>query len=296
MVRLQEGEAEEKTDNHATSQPRIHMRQRRYPIKKVGSHNSFLTFSTRMDLIKARQIDLKFGGTFSSAVVHFGDIPAECIAKVVGYDQTIFCERPSEIAPQALAIQLDVLASGDRLLDEDPRQNRLNINELFSIHFATELLIIDDTMQREKSKEHSAKKEVLLKEPDKETFVDQFRSLQRIASGRYPAIIDEMFPFAKNLGVDIDMGKAAGFRVASRSNTLALGVEMIEGARKSQRALLLVPGLEWRAQWNDVSMCASVELACLLGTAVDRRGILAALLPHRPHSGTLTLLCDQESR
>ena len=29
------------------------------------------------------------------------DIPAECIARVVGYDQPILYERPSEVSPQA---------------------------------------------------------------------------------------------------------------------------------------------------------------------------------------------------
>ena len=35
--------------------------------------------------------------------------------------------RPSEVAPQAPVIQADVRASGDRLLDQEQRQERLNI-------------------------------------------------------------------------------------------------------------------------------------------------------------------------
>ena len=39
--------------------------------------------------------------TFRCVVVHFGDIPADCIARVVGHDHTILSERPSEVTPHA---------------------------------------------------------------------------------------------------------------------------------------------------------------------------------------------------
>ena len=55
--------------------------------------------------------------TFIYAVVHFGDVPAECVARVVGHDQTILLERPLEVAPHAPAIQADFSESGDRLLN-----------------------------------------------------------------------------------------------------------------------------------------------------------------------------------
>ena len=111
-------------------------RVRRYPIKKVGSHNSSPTFTTSgipmqfmklTDVVKANNTGLKFYQTLSYVVVHFGDFPAECIARVVGYDKTILCERPSEVTPQAQAIQPDVCASGDRFVHQDQFQNRLNI-------------------------------------------------------------------------------------------------------------------------------------------------------------------------
>ena len=58
---------------------------------------------------------LKYNQTFSYVVVHFGDIPAQRIARVVGHDQTISYERPSKVAPHASAILADSRASGDRL-------------------------------------------------------------------------------------------------------------------------------------------------------------------------------------
>ena len=77
-----------------------------------------------IDLIKARDTGLQFYRTFSDAVVHFGDIPADCFARVVGHDQTILHERPSEAAPP---IQADVRASGGRLPDKDQQQKRLDL-------------------------------------------------------------------------------------------------------------------------------------------------------------------------
>ena len=58
---------------------------------------------------------LKFYQTFSYVVVHFGDVPTKCIARVVGYDQMILYERPSDAAPHAQAMQADFRALGDRL-------------------------------------------------------------------------------------------------------------------------------------------------------------------------------------
>ena len=61
---------------------------------------------------------------FIFVVVQFGDVPAECIARIVGHDQAILYERPSEVAPHAAAIEEDVRASGERLLDPDQKQKR----------------------------------------------------------------------------------------------------------------------------------------------------------------------------
>ena len=44
-------------------------------------------------MVKAQDMCLTFYQTFSDATVHFGDVPAECIARVVGHDQTILFEH-----------------------------------------------------------------------------------------------------------------------------------------------------------------------------------------------------------
>ena len=51
---------------------------------------------------------------------------AECMASVVGRNQTVLHERPSGVAPHAPPIQADVRASGGRSLDSDQQQKRLN--------------------------------------------------------------------------------------------------------------------------------------------------------------------------
>ena len=71
---------------------------------------------------------LKLDQQFSYALVHIGDIPTECVARVVGHAQTILHERPLEVAPHAPATQADVRASGDRLLDQNQQQKRLDLN------------------------------------------------------------------------------------------------------------------------------------------------------------------------
>ena len=80
------------------------------------------------DLFTAQDMGLIFLQTFSYAVVHFGDIPAECIASVVGHDQTILYERPLEVESHAPAIQADFGPSGDRLLDLDLNNKRWSIS------------------------------------------------------------------------------------------------------------------------------------------------------------------------
>ena len=68
---------------------------------------------------------LAFYQPVSDAVVHFGDNPADCVARVVGHDQTLLFERPSEVAPLAPAIQADFRTSGDRMMDKDQQERRL---------------------------------------------------------------------------------------------------------------------------------------------------------------------------
>ena len=65
----------------------------------------------------------------------FGDVPAECITRVVGHDETILYERPSEVAPHAPAIQEDFRASRDRLLDPVDNYKRLSILSGTWYHF-----------------------------------------------------------------------------------------------------------------------------------------------------------------
>ena len=50
-----------------------------------------------IDLVKPQEMSLKSFHTVSYVVVHFGDIPAECIARVVAHDQTFLREIPSEV-------------------------------------------------------------------------------------------------------------------------------------------------------------------------------------------------------
>ena len=47
------------------------------------------------DLVKAQEMSRIFCQTFSNAAVHFGDVQAECIARVDEHDLTILYERPS---------------------------------------------------------------------------------------------------------------------------------------------------------------------------------------------------------
>ena len=55
--------------------------------------------------VKAQKDMSKNSPILSCTIVHFGDIPAECIVRVVGHDETIFFERPSQVAPRAPALQ-----------------------------------------------------------------------------------------------------------------------------------------------------------------------------------------------
>ena len=76
----------------------------------------------KTDQVKAQEMGPNFFQTFSCAAVHCGDIPEKCIARVVVHGQTIFYERQLEVAPHAPAVQADVRASGERLLDRDQPQ------------------------------------------------------------------------------------------------------------------------------------------------------------------------------
>ena len=136
MVLIAGGEqAGSDADKHEISHPRSRKNTQRYPIGKVGSDSSFLCAYQKwhtdtvheIDMVKAQKMGLKIVPTFSYAVVHFGSIPAECMATVVGHGQTISCERPSDATLNDPAIQADVRASGTRLLDKDQEQKWLDL-------------------------------------------------------------------------------------------------------------------------------------------------------------------------
>ena len=55
------------------------------------------TFLQKMVRSKAQEMVLNVCQTFSYAAVLFGDIPAYCTAGVVGHDQTMLYEEPSEV-------------------------------------------------------------------------------------------------------------------------------------------------------------------------------------------------------
>ena len=78
-------------------------------------------------LVKAQEVGLNVHQTFSYAVVHIGDIPAECMARVVGHDHATQFETVSEVTLKDPAIQADFRASGDRLFDQDQQRKRLDL-------------------------------------------------------------------------------------------------------------------------------------------------------------------------
>ena len=107
---LQEEWAEKKAESHVTSQPRIRSKARRYLIRKVGNHRQLVLYVHHKwqtdtiyetNLLKAQDMCLKAYQTFSYAVVHFGDVRAECSARVVGHDQPFLHARPSEVGRTA---------------------------------------------------------------------------------------------------------------------------------------------------------------------------------------------------
>ena len=98
-----------------------------------------------MELGKAQKWDLKFNQTFCDAVVYFGDVPAECIAGLVGHDQTILYKRPftGRIALHR-HIKEHVRASGGLLPDSDLHPKDSSLSEIVLVpsdkHFAEESL------------------------------------------------------------------------------------------------------------------------------------------------------------
>ena len=79
-----------------------------------------------IDLVKAKEMDLKCNQTFSYAVVHFGRHSSSMFCKS-RYNHTNNYERPPEVAPHALAIQADVRAPGDQLFDQEQQHKRLDL-------------------------------------------------------------------------------------------------------------------------------------------------------------------------
>ena len=81
-----------------------------------------------IDLVRAQEMGLTNLSNIQVCCCSiFGDIPAEYIPRFVGHDQTLLCERPSEVTPNDPAIQAHFRASGDRLLHQDQQQRRLDL-------------------------------------------------------------------------------------------------------------------------------------------------------------------------
>ena len=96
--------------------------------RKEGRQACYFSAAHRQNSnAQAQDMGLKFFQTFSYAVVHFGVVVAQCIARVVAHDQTILHERPSEVTQYDRAIHEDFRASTDQLLDPDQKQMRLDL-------------------------------------------------------------------------------------------------------------------------------------------------------------------------
>ena len=196
LVCLQHEQAGKKADKHVTSRPRILNKAKQYVIRKVGNHRPFSTFITSgmrtqfLKLIwsKHKTWGLKFNHTVSDAVDHFVHVPTECIARDVGHDQTVLLERRSKVAPHAPAIEADVRASGDRLLDPNQQQKNFKCSsqkrtwrttssvskkmvrrwtrtaELYSKQGSTDITevgVFEETTQCEKCQAHNANRKSL---------------------------------------------------------------------------------------------------------------------------------------
>ena len=118
---------ERKADKHVTSRPHILNKAMRYLDQKSWKpqivayvHHKWHT-DTIYETDVAQEMGLQVDQTVSCVVVHFGDVPAERISRVVGHDQTRLCERPSEVTLNAPAIQ-DFRALGARRLDQGQQQ------------------------------------------------------------------------------------------------------------------------------------------------------------------------------
>ena len=129
-----------------------------------------------------------------------GDIRAECIARVVGHEQTVSDELPLVVALAIQAIDADFCASGDQLLQKNNIRKKFDLIQ-FCVNFVlhcpnqdeptkgplqyqekgtevvahtaelqskegntdiSEPVVIDETAQCEKCKEHNAKRKVFL--------------------------------------------------------------------------------------------------------------------------------------
>ena len=79
-----------------------------------------------IDLVNAQETGQKFKQTISDADVHFGDIPAESVARVVGHDHMILQERPSEVTLNDPAIQADFRSCVDFNLQSPHKDEQTN--------------------------------------------------------------------------------------------------------------------------------------------------------------------------
>ena len=126
-VWLQEEQAAKKADKHVTSQLRIHKKAQRYPIGKVScpvrSPQVTYRHTCQIDMAKAQEMGLECYHMFSSAVVPLGDASQESLDTI----KRSCMQDPQKVAPHAPAIQDYFSALGDRLLDQDQQQKRLDL-------------------------------------------------------------------------------------------------------------------------------------------------------------------------
>ena len=122
MQEEQGGKKADKAHYFSAAHPR---KSRKVPYWIVCCHNSFITIN-EIDLVKEQQRCQQLSSNIHLCCCSSRDIPAECIAGVGENDQTILYVRPSDLTPDALAIQADSRASGDRMLDQKTQQQGLD--------------------------------------------------------------------------------------------------------------------------------------------------------------------------
>ena len=161
-----------KADDHVTSQPRN--KAQWHLIRTVGSHRSLFTFSIptqfvcEIDLVKAQDMDLTFYHTFSNAVVYFGllyERPSEVTRNDVALQAkmslhlvsdcwTKINNRKGSISSRVVLTSYSNLKNGEEGTEVDECTAELYCRQGHTD--TTGLVVIDETTQCEKCKEHDA--------------------------------------------------------------------------------------------------------------------------------------------